>query len=140
MLQATVTGEEHGLIGSLPNSVPDTGYKHCEEKLRQTLLKRDKDDSKTVKARYVNYEEKELGRNKLDYIRAGQPIQQWRFIHGHEYILPMGVVREFNNKSRMMARRSGLQSIDGIEVQKSGAPTEKDTFSRFDELIPVSFN
>lgn len=138
LIQMTAWGEEHGLINQLPNAVPDTQYKNADPKIKDSLLKRDKDDQKVVKARYVNYEEKEKGRNTVNYIRPGKPIQVWKFIHGYEYTLPMGVVREFN-KREQAAQRSGLVSVDGNDVSRNGAPLEKDRFMKIDELIPVSF-
>ncbi len=133
----TATGEEHGLMGTLPNSVPFEDFKQMTAENKAKCKKDMKEDGRLVKARYINHQ----GQNERlekPYCRwPGEPIQLWKLIPNHEYTLPMGLVKEVND-SRMPVR-SGLQSVDGMDVQKNGAPLEKDRFDRVHELVPTKF-
>src|SRR6185369_2770321 len=96
-LLKTPTGEEHGLVKSVANSVrKEDGYKGMESKWKDELEKRRKADSQLVKARYMNHR----GQNeRLDkpYCRyAGDTIDTYHLIPGHVYDFPKGFVDEVN--------------------------------------------
>lgn len=133
----TAAGEEHGLIATLPNSVPFTDFKNMKPENAEKCRKEMKEDARTVKARYINHE----GRNERlekSYCRwPGEPIQKWKLIPDHEYTLPMGFIKEVNETRK--AVRSGLQTVDGEPVNKDGSPLEKDRFERVHELVPTKF-
>lgn len=138
ILQATAAGETHGLIGTLPNSVPFDDFKNMKPADAEKMRKQKKEDEKLVKARYINHQEKHLGRLEKPYCKyAGDPIQTYRLIHDHEYMLPLGFVNEVNDYR--LPVREGLQSVDGKEISANGEPLKSDRFERVHELVPVSF-
>lgn len=139
IIQVTSLGEQHGLINSIPNSVPDTDFKNYTPHRKEQLKKEKKEDSKVVRARYINHDEREKGRLSKTYCRyAGEPLQQYHLIHDHEYDLPYGFVKEVNEWGKSM-QRSGLQTIDGISVNHDGSPLKEDKPIRTHELVPVAF-
>jgi hypothetical protein len=140
MAQALLTawGEQHGLIGQLPNAVQDNDFKYFEPKQKEEKKKERKEDARIVRARYINHEEKERGRLKKPYMKyAGDPILLFNLIHDYEYMLPMGFIKEVN--SYKMPVREGLQMVDGKEVNPGAKPTERDSFKRVHELVPCAF-
>jgi hypothetical protein len=50
----------------------------------------------------------------------------YHFIPGKTYEIPLGLVNEVNDKSKVMKKRSGLVSIDGNPVRDGEAPLDKD--------------
>ena len=134
----TAWGEEHGLINTYPNACPNDDFKHAEPSIKESLKKLKKDDSKMVKARYINHEEGKQGRLQKPYCKyAGEPIQQFRLIHDYEYTLPLGFVNEVN--STRVPVREGLQMVDGKEINSNGSPADRDSVKRHHELVPVGF-
>lgn len=133
----TAAGEEHGLINTLSNHVPDKGDKDINPKIKSAYEKKKKDDAKMVKARLMA----KLRTDRLDkpYCRyAGDPIEVYHLIPGHTYELPMGFIEEVNGVS--CVQRSGLVSLDGENVTQDGSPLDKDRSSdRQFELVPISF-
>src|SRR6478752_3110733 len=117
LLMATASGEQHGLINQLTNSVPFDDFKNMKPEHKKELERQKKEDSRLVKAEYMN----SRGRNERltkPYCRyAGEPIQIWHFIPGKVYEVPMGLVNEVNDKNKVMKRREGLVSIDDKPVQ-----------------------
>lgn len=137
MIQVTATGEEHGLLGTLPNAVPFTDFKNYKPEMRERLRKEQKEDSRMVKTRYINHPEGVLGRCSKTYVRyAGEPLMRYHLIHDYEYTLPLGFVNEINESRTTV--REGLQSVDGKDVN-NGAPLAKDAYVRCHELVPVKF-
>lgn len=130
-------GEQHGLLASLPNSVPFDDFKNYAPELREKLRKEKKENDRLVKVRYINHQEQARGRFEQPYVTPGEPIQIWRLIHDHEYTLPYGFVKQINDLRGV--QREGLQSVDGKEVQNSGAPIQRDKPMRIHECVPVSF-
>jgi hypothetical protein len=135
----TASGEEHGLINVIGNSVKFDDHKHMEPKVKTQVEKERKNDARIVKARYMN----SRGRNeRLDkhYCRyAGDPIQKWHLIPGHTYDLPYGFIKEVNDKKTI--KRSGLVSQDGVAVTQDESPLEKDVVDpeALHQLYPVDF-
>lgn len=134
----TLNGEEHGLMQTLPNSNMENDFKYLDPSLKELKKKEQKEDSKLVRARYINHEYREGGRLEKPYCRySGEPIQLYRLIHDHVYELPYGFVKEVNEGK--IPVRSDLQSVDGRNVNSDGSPLKKDTFRREHELVPISF-
>lgn len=134
----TANGEEHGLINTLSNHVPDDGMKHINPKIKESLVKKKKDDARIVKARYINHRGSHERLDKPYCKYAGEPIQVFHLIPGHTYDLPMGFIEEVNAVS--MPQRSGLVSLDGENVTADGGPLAKDKDGiHIHELVPVSF-
>lgn len=132
-LLVSPTGEKHGLINSVGNSVKkEDGYKNMEPKWKEELDKRRKADAQLVKARYINHR----GTNeRLDkpYCRyAGDTIDSYHLIPGEIYDLPKGFIDEVNG-SPGLARRSDLLDANGQLTLKDGKP------EKLHELVPATF-
>lgn len=131
LLLMTESGEQHGLINTIANSVSDHGFKHFDPKWKKEAEKMKAEDHKMVKARYIN---KRGNHERLDkpYMRwAGDPIRIYHLIPGYTYDLPMGFVNEINGKKNIV--RSEM-------LDESGNVSKKDSITEsIHELVPVSF-
>jgi hypothetical protein len=129
----TETGEKHGLINMLANSVPFDDFAKMDPKTKAECQKMKAHDSKIVKARYINHR----GANERlsrPYMRwAGDPIQMWNFIPDQEYEVPRGLVDEVNDKRRIPKKMSGLLDANGkaLLVDQPG--------QRIHEFVAVGF-
>lgn len=123
---ATATGEEHGLINVLTNSVPFDDFKNMKPEQKKEMERQKKEDSKLVKAEYMNSRGRHERLTKPYCRYAGDPIEIWHFIPGKVYEVPLGLVNEVNDTSKIMKKRSGLVSVDGSPVTKDEAPLDKD--------------
>jgi hypothetical protein len=129
----TATGEKHGLINVLANSVPFDDFAKMDAKTKAECQKQKAHDSKIVKVRYINHR----GANERlsrPYMRwAGDPIQMWNFIPDQEYDVPRGLVDEVNDKRRIPKRMSGLLDAHGkaLLVDQPG--------QRIHEFVSTSF-
>lgn len=136
----THAGEEHGLINVLTNSVPFDDFKHMKPEQRKEMEKQKKEDSRKVKAEYMNSRGKHERLTKPYCKYAGDPIQIWHFIPGRVYDVPLGLINEVNDKSKVMPKRSGLVSIDGAPVTKDETPLGNDVEGEWlHKFVPVSF-
>lgn len=124
----TAGGEQHGLINTLTNSVQndESLYKNMKPEHKKALEAEKKEDSRIVKAEYMNSRGRHERLTKPYCKYAGDPIQIWHFIPGRVYDVPLGLVKEVNDKNKIMKKRSELLEVDGVAVTKSGAPLEKD--------------
>lgn len=123
---ATAGGEMHGLINTLTNSVPFDDFKNMKPEHKKEIEKQKKEDSRLVKAEYMNSRGRHERLTKPYCKYAGDPIQVWHFIPGKTYEVPLGLVNEVNDKNKIMKRRAGLVSIDGASVAENEAPLDKD--------------
>lgn len=124
---ATVTGEEHGLINLLTNSVPvEDAFRNMKPEHKKQLEAEKKEDARIVKAEYFNSRGRHERLTKAYCKYAGDPIQIWHFIPNRVYEVPFGLVKEVNDKNKHIPKRSGLVAIDGELVKKDGSPTEFD--------------
>lgn len=125
------TGEEHGLIKTLANSVAAHNFEKYSPEMKAKLEKERARDNTVVKARYINHRGQHERLTK-PYMRwAGDPIQFWHLIPGEVYEMPLGLVEEVN-KARMPKRSEVLDA--------QGVPTKKDGQSeQIHELVPVGF-
>lgn len=138
ILQATATGEQHGLINTLTNSVPFDDFKNMSPSIKAKLEKEKKEDSRMVKVEYLNSKGRHERLTKPYCRYAGDPIQVYNLIPGRQYEVPMGFVKEVNGMKNM--KRSGLLEVDGQNVTESGAPLDKDVEADWiHKLIPVGF-
>lgn len=122
----TPSGEAHGVINTLTNSVPLDDFKHMKSEHKKELEKQKKEDSRLVKAEYMNSRGRHERLTKPYCRYAGDPIQIWHFIPGKVYEVPIGLVNEVNDQNKVMKRRAGLVSIDGNPVQKGESPLDND--------------
>ena len=126
LTQVTAWGEEHGLINILTNSVPSDDFKNIDAKVKPELEKQKKEDAKIVRAEYMNSRGRHERLTKPYCKYAGDPIHVWHLIPGHVYELPLGMVREVNDKNKHMKKRSGLLSVDGRSLNKDDSPLAVD--------------
>lgn len=122
----TSAGEQHGLINTLTNSVTFDDFKNMTPTNKKKCEIEKKEDSRVVKAEYMNSRGRHERLTKAYCRYAGDPIQIWHFIPGKVYEIPFGLVKEVNDKSRIMKKRSGLVSIDGNTVNKDESPLDND--------------
>jgi len=138
ILQSTASGELHGLINTLTNSVPFDDFKAMTPTNKAKIEKEKKEDGRIVKAEYIN----RTGRHERlikPYCRyAGEPILIFSFIPGRTYDVPYGLVKEVN--AVKMPKRSGLIEVDGEKVKSDGSPLDKDMDGDWiHRFLPVSF-
>lgn len=136
----TASGEEHGLINTLTNSVPFDNFKNMKSEHKKEMEAKKKEDSKIVKAEYMNSRGPHERLTKPYCKYAGDPIQIWHFIPGKVYEVPLGLVNEVNDKNKIMKRRSGLLSLDGTPVQQNEAPLDRDEQGEWlHKFSPIGF-
>jgi hypothetical protein len=132
LLQVTSWGEQHGLINTLANSVPFDDFKHMKPETKVQAEKLKKEESKLVKARYLNSRGKHERLTKPYCRWSGQPVQIWHFIPGKEYQIPQGLIDEVNNQKVII--RKGRCDENGDN------PSEKDEIDEpLHQFVPVSF-
>ena len=138
ILQATATGEQHGLINTLTNSVPFDDFKNMSPSTKAKLEKEKKEDSRMVKVEYLNSKGRHERLTKPYCRYAGDPIQIYNLIPGRQYEVPIGFVKEVNGMKGIV--RSGLLEVDGQNYTKDGAPLDKDIEAEWThKLVPVGF-
>jgi hypothetical protein len=138
LVLVTESGEQHGLINVLANSVQDNGFKYMNPENKTKCEKLRKEESKKVKARYLNHRG---GHERLTkpYCRwAGDPIQMWHFIPGYEYEVPYGLVKEVNEKK--LPQRGQLVGIAGKDGNIKAVDRQKDgAGEQIHEFVPVGW-
>ncbi len=138
IIQATATGEMHGLINTMPNNVPFDDYKFMTPTNKERCIKEKKENSRIVKYEYINRKGRHERLTKAFCLGAGEPIQQYNLIPGKLYDLPVGFAKEVNAIKNMT--RSGLVSVDGENIKKDGAPLEADSEAEWEhKLIPANY-
>ena len=126
VVMTTAAGEEHGLINTLTNSSKANDFKHFTPEHKAYLEKEKKNDARLVQAEYLNMRGRHERLTKHYCKYAGDPIQQWHFIPGHVYDVPLGLVNEVNDINKRLKKRSGLVSVNGNPVNNNESPLEKD--------------
>jgi hypothetical protein len=140
LTMATASGELHGLINTLTNSVPNDEFKHFKPEHKKELERQKKEDSKLVKAEYMNSRGRHERLTKPYCRYAGDPILVYHLIPGKVYELPMGLIKEVNDSTKKIPRRSGLVSIDGEAIRKDESPLDKDEEGEWlHKLVPCNF-
>ncbi len=133
----TASGEEHGLINTLTNSVPFDDFKNMKPDIKSKCEKEKKEDARMVRMRYINMRGTGERLDKTYCRWSGEPMLQYHLIPNHEYDLPIGFVKEVN--AVKVPKRSGLVSVDGNDLNQ-GAPLEKDTpGEQLHLLVPVNY-
>ena len=137
---STASGELHGLINTLTNCVPYDDYKHFKPEHKKEVEALKKENARVVKAEYMNSRGRHERLTKPYCAGPGEPIQIWHFIPGKVYEIPLGLVKEVNDKKKIMKKRAGLISQDGKDVQDTGAPIEQDQEGEFlHKFVAVGF-
>lgn len=129
----TASGEVHGLINSVGNSVQGQGnLSHMAPADKEKAEKLKKEEQKIVKARYINYRGPQERLDKMYMRWAGEPIEKYHFIPNEVYEVPMGLVKEINESPGLVKRSEVLDA--------NGTPTVRDGASiKTHEFVPVSF-
>lgn len=133
----TKTGEMHGLIEQLPNSVPFDDFKNVEPEKKEKLKKELANRKKIVRGRYINRQGKNERLEKAFCAGSGEPIQMWKLIPDCTYELPLGFIEEVNASG--IPVRADLVSVDGVSINKDDSPLAKDYLDRVHEIVPVGF-
>jgi hypothetical protein len=123
----TASGEEHGLINQLPNSVKTENLEHMTPELRADVQKKIKDACKIVRARYINRRNPDARFTKPYCAGGGKPIQIWKLISDHVYDLPKGFIEELNAEKGVVTRGERIEE---------GKMVMKDVMRREHELVP----
>jgi len=138
---ATASGEQHGLVNTLTNSVPFDDFKNMKPEHKKEAERQKKEDAKIVEAEYMNSRGNHERLTKPYCKYAGDPIQIWHLIPGKRYKLPVGFINEVNDKNKVMKKREGLLEVDGKPVQSNNAPLSTDHEGEWlHKLIPTSFS
>ncbi len=136
----TASGEMHGLINTLTNSVPFDDFKNFSEENKKDLEAQKREDGKLVQAEYLNSRGRHERLTKPYCKYAGDPIQIFHLIPGKVYELPLGLINEVNDKNKCMPKRSGLVSVDGSPVSRDESPLAKDEAGDWlHKIVPVGF-
>jgi hypothetical protein len=122
----TASGEQHGLINTLTNSVPYDDFKSMKPEHKERMIKEKKEDARMVKAEYMNFRGRHERLTKPYCKYSGDPIQIWHFIPGKVYEVPLGLVKEVNDTSKHLKKRSGLMEVDGKQINADGSPLAQD--------------
>jgi len=140
VIMATATGEEHGLVNTIPNSIPFNDFKHMSPANKLKLEKEKKEDSRVVKAEYMNSRGRHERLTKPYCRYAGDPIQTYHLIPGKVYELPMGFIKEVNDEDKKLPVRKDLVSVDGKSVNRDEQPLDRDQEGEWiHKLLPVGF-
>jgi hypothetical protein len=137
IVSCTATGEEHGLVNTLTNSVVFDDFKNMTPTHKAQCEKQKKEDSRMVKVKYINIKGNHERLTKPYCRYAGDPILQYNLIPGHVYELPMGFINEVNQMKKK--KRSGLVEVDGNKMKTDGSPLDKDTEESSEHML-VSVN
>lgn len=136
--QYTASGEAHGLVDVRTNSVEHNDFKYMDPKTKATVEKEKKEDARLVEVEYINRTGRHERLTKPYCKYPGEPIQMWNFIPGQRYKVPLGLVKEVNEKK--MPKRSGLMEVDGEKVNRDGTPLAQDQEGEWiHKFIPVAF-
>jgi len=123
---ATASGEVHGLVNTLANSVRPDDFKRLSPEHKKMMEAEKKEDARIVKAEYMNSRGNHE-RLTMPYCKyAGDPIQMWNFIPNRVYDVPLGLVKQVNDKNKIMKKRAGLVSLDEQPVKPDSSPLESD--------------
>lgn len=141
LAMSTASGEAHGLINTLTNSVTFDDFKNMTPANKKIMEQEKKEDARVVKVEYMNSRGRHERLTKPYCRYAGDPIQIWHFIPGKVYEIPIGLVKEVNEASKHIKKRSGLLSVDGTPINKDEKPLEKDEDGEWlHKFVPVGFN
>lgn len=122
LMMSTASGEIHGLINTLTNSVPYDEFKNFQPEHKKELERERKEDAKIMEVEYMNSRGRHERLTKPYCRYAGDPIQIWHFIPGKTYKVPLGLINEVNDKRKHIPKRSGLVSIDGRSIKQDESP------------------
>jgi len=102
----TPTGQEHGLVKVVGNSVVFNDYKRFKESDREKMKKMHLDECKMVKVTYINTKGADLPLELIYCNWDGDPLLSYKFLPDHEYEIPKGLKDMVNKKK--IKKRSGL--------------------------------
>lgn len=132
-LRAIVQGKEveHGELFKIANSVKGPGTDHMESKTKSKFEKKIAEEKKIVRARFILGNKVELWNDIAHTTGPGDPICQYRFIDGHVYEIPKGLVDKVNHE--------GVQWKRGQRIEKDGTIKAADEKVIIREFVPAGF-
>lgn len=134
----TAWGEQHGLINQVGNSVKNDNFQRFAPEHREDMRKLRQEESRMVRARYINHRGMHERLTKPYCRWDGDPIQIWHLIPGQEYDLPMGFVNEVN-ASGLNIRPKEETAIGEAGMRDSRSVQKVETKEKLHELVPVAF-
>lgn len=140
IVMTTASGEMHGLINTLTNSVAFDDFKNMTPANKAKAKKEKEEDARMVKAEYWNSRGRHERLTKPYCRWAGDPIHIYHLIPGKVYEVPYGFVKEVNDETKLMKKRSGLLSVDGQPINKDEMPLDRDQDGEWlHKMTPVGF-
>lgn len=118
------SGEKHGIINRVANSVPYNDFKRFAEKDREKMKKMKEHESQIIEAEYFNSRGPNERLTKPYCHWDGDPIDTWHCIPGEVYSIPMGLFEEINDPKKNLPQRSEVLDANGRPTVKDG-PGEK---------------
>lgn len=122
----TSSGEEHGLMKVVSNSVVDSEGKRFKEKDRESMKKQRMEESKMVRVTYINTKGSKIPFELPYCMWDGDPILSYKFLADHEYDIPKGLM-DLVNKKRV-TKRSGLIDKSGKELMQDSQESYEHRF------------
>lgn len=120
--QVTESGEEHGMMRVLPNSISDHKYQNLKDPHKAEMNKRHKRAMELVEVEYINLQNQENGRFEGWYGASwpGEPIRKFKCLTGERYVIPRGLMEQVN-EDMGYRERTGLVKPDGTELKNDSA-------------------
>lgn len=133
VLKAVINGTviNHGELFRLANNVRKSPAEHMSSKAKADYEKKQKEDSKVVRARFSLRHKGEVYNDIAHIVGPGEPIIQYRFIDGHVYEIPKGLAEKVNKEGKLPKR--------GQRLNDDGSITPHDTFEIVREFTPVGW-
>lgn len=122
---------EHGMLYQIPNAVAHRNTDSMTSTAKAEYEKKLKHESKMVRARFVLRDKDEVWNDIAHTVGAGKPLAQYRFLDGHVYEVPLGLVEKVNREGKRVKR--------GQRLNDDGSITPHDTHEIIREFVPVSF-
>lgn len=133
-LVANIGGKiiEHGCLYEIANSNKTPHTEHMSGKAKAEYEKRQKEEEKIVRARFIIGNKRELWNDIGHCVGPGKPLCQYRFLDGHVYEIPKGLVQKVN--------REGVRVKRADRVLPSGQVAENEERIVHREFVPVNFD
>lgn len=123
--------KKYGLIREVSSS--SNGEKNLERmsaEIKKKYMENLKEDTRQVKAKFVNSEPKGADHCMIYKKYACEPVQTWNFKHNETYVVPFGLVKHVNQNCKKM-----LNTLDPRDGQ-----TQIRIPEQLQEFIPITFS
>ena len=132
-LKAMIGGKtvDHGEMFKIANSVKTSHAESMESKAKADFEKQLKEEKKMVRARFILGNKAELWNDIGHCTGPGDPLIQYRFLDGHVYTIPKGLVDKVN--------REGVTYKRGQRIMPDGSIAGSDEKQVIREFVPAGF-